>query len=149
MKRKTIYSFLTFVLALAFGLCAIACFGKDDSASNGTLRASVVQSEEGFVVIKVDSVEGEVTLVQVMDYLQDEGELSFVIGSDGMVNEINGQVNNTVIWTPFWYLYTSDEEMSNTQWGTASYGDIVCGSAMFGAESLTVLSGAYYIWEYK
>ena len=149
MKRKTIYFFLTFVLSLMLGLFASACVNGNSSVESGDIRASVVSTEDKLVVIKVDSATENTTLVQVMSYLQQEGELTFSIGKDGMVNAINGKENDTVTWTPFWYLYTSDAELSNAEWGTATYGEITCGSAIFGADSLTVLGGEYYIWEYK
>ena len=47
----------------------------------------------------------------------------------------------------FWGLYTSDTELSNTAWGTATYEGNTYGSAMFGAEDLPVIENGIYIWQ--
>jgi hypothetical protein len=81
-----------------------------------------------------------------MTYLKAEGELAFEITS-GMVSSIEGKAN-PADWSACWMLYTSDTETSNTEWGTITYDGNTYGSAILGAESLTVSVGAYYIWSY-
>lgn len=148
MKRKII-SFFTLLLALVCMFCASACVKNGNSAPEGAIEASVVKTEESLVVIKVERAEENVTLVQVMNYLQDKNEMTFTIGVDGMVSGVNGKANDTTDWQPFWYLYTSDAEMSNAEWGTVEYEGNTYGSSTLGAEALTVLGGEYYIWQYK
>jgi hypothetical protein len=46
-------------------------------------------------------------------------------------------------------LYTSDTEMSSAKWGTIEYDGKTLASAIVGADTLTVVSGAVYIWEYQ
>ena len=60
-----------------------------------------------------------------------------------MVTSINGitQTANT-----YWMLYTSDEDNANTGWGTYDYDGKSLGSAIYGAESLTVKDGCVYVW---
>jgi polar amino acid transport system substrate-binding protein len=68
---------------------------------------------------------------------------------NGMVMAINGLYNDVVSWSASWMLYTNDAELSNTAWGTCEYQGEIYGSAMYGAESLTVKNGCRYIWVYQ
>ena len=85
------------------------------------------------------------TLKDYMDYLQENGELSYTI-SNGMVTEINGTANTT---NSYWMLYTSDSENANEAWGTLEHEGAVYGSSMLGAESLTVKENCVYVWAYQ
>ena len=142
MKRK-LYSFFTLVCALIFTACLFVCCQKEE----GGVKATVAQTTENLVVIQVDEVDGEATLLSVMESLQEKGELQFVI-SGGMVTEINGKINATD-FSYCWMLYTSDAELSNDAWGTVSYEGKTYGSAIVGAETLTVSAGELYIWSYQ
>ena len=85
------------------------------------------------------------TLKDYMDYLQDDGQLSFtVIG--GMVTTINGKSNTA---NSYWMLYTNDKENSDESWGTFEYEGEIYASASLGAESLPVKQGNIYIWVYQ
>jgi hypothetical protein len=46
-------------------------------------------------------------------------------------------------------LYTSDSDNSNVAWGEIEYDSNVYGSAILGAEMLTVKDGCLYIWVYQ
>ena len=123
MKRKMI-SFLTSLLVVTCILSISACsfvfpfFEKKEGNENeDTFTAFVAHTEANLVVIKVETAEKDVTLMQVMNALQEKEELSFAV-SEGMINAINGVSNDTVTWAHFWALYTSDSELSNTEWGT-------------------------------
>lgn len=142
MKRK-LYSFFTLVCALIFTACLFVCCQKEE----GGVKATVAQTTENLVVIQVDEVDGEATLLSVIESLQEKGELQFVI-SGGMVTEINGKINATD-FSYCWMLYTSDAELSNDAWGTVSYEGKTYGSAIVGAETLTVSAGELYIWSYQ
>ena len=141
MKRK-LYSFFTLVCALIVTACLFVGCQKA-----GDVKATVAQTTETLVAIQVDEVDGEVTLLSVMESLQTEGKLQFVI-SGGMVVEINGRANATD-FSYCWMLYTSDAELANDTWGTVSYEGNTYGGAIVGAETLTVTAGALYIWSYQ
>ena len=141
MKRK-ITIFVTFLLTLTISVLAlVGCNGE------GTAKAEIALKNETTVVIKVNETEGFATLLDAMQYLKDQEELNFEI-TGGMVSSIEGKAN-PVDWSACWMLYTSDEEMSNTEWGTTTYEGKVYGSAILGAESLSVASNEYYIWVYE
>lgn len=128
-------------------LCAftMACCG----ASNGGAKTvATVAKEEGMVVITIEEVAGEVALLAVMAELQEEGKLTFTADLSGMVQSIEGKAN-PADWSACWMLYTSDEGMANTEWGTIEYGGEVYGSAILGANALSVVAGETYIWSYQ
>ena len=82
-----------------------------------------------------------------MEMLREDGKIEFAI-SGGMVTEINGKAN-TADFSSCWMLYTSDAELSNTEWGTVSYEENSYGSAIVGAEALPVVNGEIYVWAYQ
>ena len=139
MKRR-IYLFVTSLLLLVMGACMLVACEK------GHAKAEVVSQTETMVVIKINETEGFATLLDAMNYLKEEGELAFEI-SGGMVSSIEGK-RNPADWSACWMLYTSDVEMSNSEWGTIEVNGSVYGSAILGAESLQVSSGEYYVWSY-
>ena len=139
MKRK-FYSLITLFLTLVLSVCMIVACDK------GSAKAEVVSKSDTMVVIKVNETEGFATLLDAMNYLQGEGALTFEV-TGGMLSSIEGKAN-PADWSACWMLYTSDEEMSNKEWGTTIYEGNMYGSAILGAESLQVASGEYYIWSY-
>ncbi len=141
MKRK-INSLFYLLLTFIFCTCFFVGCGK-----TGNVKASIEQTTDDMVVIKVDEVKGEVTLLSVMEKLKEDNEIDFTI-EGGMITEIN-KTANTVDFSACWMLYTSDTELSNTSWGTISYEGQVYGSAITGAEELLVIEDTYYIWSYK
>ena len=144
MKRKTA-SLLSLILSVVFALGAASCglFDGDEKA----IIASVERTEGTMVAIKVEKAEDNAMLIEVMEYLQEENALAFEV-SGGMVISINGKAN-AADWSASWMLYTSDEEMSNTAWGTYEYEGQTLGSAIVGAEALPVADGEVYIWSYQ
>ena len=139
MKRK-FYSLITIFLTLVISVCVMVACDK------GSAKAEVVSKSDTMVVIKVNETEGFATLLDAMNYLQGEGALTFELTS-GMVSSIEGKAN-PADWSACWMLYTSDEEMSNKEWGTTTYEGNTYGSAILGAESLQVSAGQYYVWSY-
>ena len=99
------------------------------------------------MVIKVDKIQGEPTLFDAMTWLQEQGQLSFTI-TEGMITGINGK-NNPADYSACWMVYTSDEDLSNTSWGTFEYQGAILGSAAAGANELPVSVGEYYVWNYQ
>ena len=140
MKRK-IYSIVTLLLTVVMSVCMLIACDKEGSA-----KAEIISKTDTMVVIKINETEGFATLLDAMTYLKNEGELNFEI-TGGMVSSIEGKAN-PADWSACWILYTSDTEMSNTEWGTVSYEGNTYGSAILGAEGLTVSAGEYYIWSY-
>ena len=141
MKRKN-NLFITLLLTLIFSVFTLVACDKE-----GTAKAEIVSKTDSVVVIQVNETEGFATLLDAMNYLKEEGELSFEI-SGGMVTEIEGKAS-PADWSACWMLYTSDKELSNDAWGTVEYNGNVYGSAVLGAESLSVSVGEYYIWSYS
>ena len=136
IKRKILSLFL--VLLSLF--CMVSCGG------GGNATCAVTEQTETRVVITVSKASGGATLLDCMEILQKQGDISYEI-SGGMVTEINEKAN-AADFSGCWMLYTSDEEMSNAVQGTVEYGGETLGSTIVGAETLPVTSGEIYIWEY-
>ena len=131
MKRKFV-SLVSLVLA-ALALLALA----------GCHTSSVTADVD--VVIRATAEQDGMTLLAVMEELQEEGELSFTV-SDGMVTELNGTKQTL---SSYWMLYTSDRENANKQWGTCEHEGEVLGSATLGAGELAVKAGCVYLWSFE
>ena len=131
MKRKFV-SLVSLVLA-ALALLALA----------GCHTSSVTADVD--VVIRATAEQDGMTLLAVMEELQEEGELSFTV-SDGMITELNGTKQTP---SGYWMLYTSDRENANEQWGTCEYEGEVLGSATLGAGELAVKAGCVYLWSFE
>lgn len=159
MKRKTKLLFVG-ILAIMMSTSFISCdqayggglFGGNDGGGQGEVTYQIVfsgASEEEIttVEIKVLTLEGGCTLMQVMEKAKQNGDLTFET-SEGMITSING-LANPADWSKCWMLFTSDAEMSNTAWGTITYNDATLGSAVVGADALDVLAGETYVWSYQ
>lgn len=131
MKRKFV-SLVSLVLA-ALALLALA----------GCHTSSVTADVD--VVIRATAEQDGMTLLAVMEELQEEGELSFTV-SDGMITELNGTKQTL---SSYWMLYTNDQENANEQWGTCEYEGEVLGSATLGAGELAVKAGCVYLWSFE
>ena len=144
MKRK-IRIFFALCLSLVCALCLFAC--GDKSNGEGKLVCRLVESTDARVVIYVEETDGEATLLDCMEQLKaSETQFSYELVS-GMVASING-VANPADYSKCWMLYTSDAEMANAAWGTLQYDGKTLGSAIVGAETLDVIAGGIYIWDY-
>ena len=137
---KKLLAFLTAAICLfSFAAC-----GKSNGA--GKTVATVVK-EETLVVITVEEVDGEPTLLAVMEKLQADGQLTFTADGTGMVTSIEGK-ENPADWSACWMLYTTDSEMADASFAIEWQGKS-CGSSVVGANALTVLAGESYIWSYQ
>ena len=132
------------LLLMVVAMFAFTCCGPSNGV--GKTVATVVK-EENVVVITVEELEGSCTLLALMEELQEDGKLSFTADLTGMVQSMEGK-ENPADWSACWMLYTSDEELSNTEWGTIEYEGTMYASAIVGAEELSVAVGEYYIWAY-
>ena len=135
------YVLFTLLLAVVMSVCMLVGCDKE-----GTAKAEIVSKSDTMVVMKVNETEGFATLLDAMNYLKEEGQLTFEF-TGGMISSIEGKAN-PADWSACWMLYTSDTEMSNAEWDTITYEENTYGSAILGAEGLTVSAGEYYIWSY-
>ena len=105
----------------------------------------VIKDSDTLVVVTADTDEN----ISLIDYINslDEFKDMFVI-ENGMVMAIDG-VANKADWSECWMIYTSDTEMANTSWGQIEYKGEIYGSAIVGAEQLTVKKGCIYIFVYQ
>ncbi len=134
------------VILAALALFVFASCGKTGDEDAKTV--ATVEKGETRVVITVEEVAGEPTLYDVMVALQEDGKLVFTVSADGMISSIEGK-ENPADWSACWMLYTSDAELSNTDWGTVEYNGQNYGSAIVGATDLPVIAGGIYVWEYQ
>ena len=150
MKRKLLAGLLCFLTVFSCSSCEgfdtlKGMFGFSDSEIKQTeLQYEVKKTETGDVVLYVKKADGECTLKELMDVAVKEENLEYEI-SGGLITSINGKANTA---NSYWMLYTSDTEMSNTEWGTYEYDGKTLSSAIFGAESLPTVQGEYYVWAY-
>ena len=100
------------------------------------------------VEFRVEEAEGRVLLLDVMKEAQTKGEITLEVNATGMVMAIDGREND-VDFNPCWMLYTTDEEMANTEWGIVTVDGVEMGSAIVGAATLEVLEGESYVWVYQ
>ena len=133
-----------FSMLLSLMLLALAgCFAKK--------APMVIKESDTYIVITVSGEQMELTdtttLVEYMNALKEDGELDFEM-ANGMVSSVNG-IENPADWSSCWMLYTSDTDNANTAWGEVEYKGEVYGSAILGAESLTVKEGCLYIWIFQ
>ena len=140
MKKKfiAICNLIFFVVSLLMLSCC--------SPSNN-VKASIIQQSATQIVIKIDQAEENVTLLKGMEYLKQQGLLSYTLEGT-MVKSINSKTASDRDRT-FWALYTSASEMSNTAWGSIEVDGQTCGSAILGADSLMVKAGELYIWKWS
>ena len=142
-------SLLVFGMALSLAFGFVGCKSKEAQA-NLTFSYSLKISQEGTLPLRleisVEKAQYACTLLQLMQDAKDDGKLAFEENGD-MITSING-VANPADFSCCWMLYTSDAEMANNAWGTITVEGETLGSAIVGAESLPVVEGEIYVWEY-
>ena len=142
--KNTSKKILSCLLAMLMIVSAVALTGCQKDPL-------VIKDSDTCIVIKVtQEAMGDKTDLLLIDYMQtlkDKGELEFKI-ADGMVTSVNG-IDNPVDFSSCWMLYTSDEALSNAAWGTVEYEGKEYGSAVVGAEKLTIKPDQLYIWVYQ
>lgn len=111
----------------------------------------VIKDSDTYIVIKTTQEamgdKTEMLLIEYMEILKEKDELEFRV-ENGMITSING-IDNPADYSSCWMLYTSDESLSNASWGTVEYEGKEYGSAVSGAETLTIKPDQLYIWVYK
>ena len=139
MKRK-LTTFITILLVLCISLFAIT--GCDGEKSD--VKAQILSSTQTTVVIKITQTDGKATLLDAMEYLKEQNQLTYQKDAQNMIKAINGSQAGA---NSFWALYTSDSEMANAEWGTFDYQGQILGSAIFGANDLEVIQNGVYVWD--
>lgn len=104
----------------------------------------VIKDSDTCIVIKVPENAEEMPLIDYMETLREEGTLAFTV-KNGMITSINN-VDNPADFSSCWMLYTSDVDNANSAWGIVEYDGNEYGSAVVGAEALTIKPGCLYIW---
>ena len=147
MKNKTkatmkkVLSVLLAMLILSSTMLLTACKSEP----------LVIKDSDTYIVVKTTKEamgdKTDMLLIDYMETLKQKGELEFVV-KDGMITSING-IDNPVDYSSCWMLYTSDEENSNSAWGTVEYEGKQYGSAVSGAEALKIKPDQLYIWVFK
>ena len=149
MKRAI--SLWLLLVSLCYVFVGCVKFGPSPDPADVTYTIEKVSEHRVIIYIEdvaeVNSIYGvQWMLADVMEDAKVCGELSYE-SSNGMITSING-VKNMADFSACWMLYTSDKELADNAWGTITIGEETIGSAMVGAESLPVLEGAIYVWEY-
>ncbi len=138
MKRKLL-AILLCLMAFC-SLCGCSIFAQPESSQNASCTLEYVGETRVAIVAETDGV----SVLSCMESLQNE--LTFEL-SDGMLISLNGKAN-AADYSSCWMLYTTDETMSNSAWGTIEYEGKTLASAAFGADALMVKKGEIYLWEY-
>ena len=147
---KKALSLLLVACCMGVSACSLPFGGTDTQSVSVTEEeksAGVEYATETMVAIRVVKVDGEPTLLTIMEELSADGALAFK-ESGGMVTSINGK-DNPADWSACWMLYTSDAELANTAWGEVEYKGEKLGSAIVGAGELPVVEGEIYVWSYQ
>ena len=139
MNKQTLRKALSLLLALTtlLTLLTLVSCGKEPV---------VIKDSDTCIVIRVPEDAEEMLLVDYMETLREQGTLDFTV-TNGMITSINN-IENPADFSSCWMLYTSDAELSNSAWGTVEYDGVEYGSAIVGAEALTVKPGCLYIWAF-
>ena len=131
----------------------VACNNSNPSNNNTDTTIVLESCTETLVVIKVTSANGNTKAIELLAQLQNDGVLTYTSFDGGYgeyVTSINGKsevVNGSQGYS--WMLYTSDEELSSTEFGSLTYYGTVFGQAALGASLLKVKADQYYIWAYE
>ena len=139
MKRKFV-SFISLLVTIVLSVCCMVSCGSDN------VKATVLDSYDDLVAIKIDETDGKATLNDVMENLQKADKIAYQTDATGMITAIGGVENGA---NSYWMLYTTDAEFSNAEWGTCSYAGKDLQSAILGAASLVVKAGEIYVWSYQ
>ena len=144
---KKILSCLLAMLILASTMLMTGCNGEP-IIKNDPL---VIKDSDTCIVIKTTQEiigdKADMLLIDYMEILKGKGQLEFTV-ANGMITSING-IDNPADYSSCWMLYTSDATMSNASWGTVEYDGKQYGSAVSGAETLTIKPDQLYIWVFK
>ena len=146
MKKLIPVVVIILVLLVAFCACNKNEPTKIDDPTTPATDTSVITVSDTTLVLAPTSDYVGQTLLSFMQASTLKGLMEFSL-ANGMVVSING-VENTSDYSKCWMLYTSDENMANTAWGTVEYQGNIYGSAVKGVTELTIIENGLYIWVY-
>ena len=143
------------ILSLTLTLICIltALIACNNTGKQPTINAEIENCTQKLVVIKVTETTENANALDLLAKLQSEGKISFESfdgGYGAYVTSINGLAevaNGNEGYS--WMLYTSDSELSSTEFGSLTYQGAVFGQAAVGASTLTLKAGEYYVWAYE
>ncbi len=154
MKHKT-NSFFILLLTLVTLLFSIVACDKEQ----GEVSASVVETTEILVVIKIDETDGNATVLDALNTLEENGSLTFDSKKSqfgAYIVSVNGKVEISGLTEGYsWIVYTSDrtEGVANTEGKPLVWNETQHYSTIVGVSSLKVKAGEYYLlsfdgWSY-
>ena len=135
IMKKVLISIVAVVIACCFLVgCDLAFWKKNDN-----------EKKVDPVVLTPDSSAVGKSLLEYMESEKENGRLVFIV-SDKMVTSIKGVENENPY---YWMLYTDDEEITNSAWGSYEYNGKTYVSTSFGAADITIVEGKSYLWAYR
>ena len=143
------------ILSLTLTLICIltALIACNNTSKQPTINAEIENCTQKLVVIQVTETTENANALDLLAKLQNEGKISFESfdgGYGAYVTSINGLAevaNGNEGYS--WMLYTSDEDLSSTEFGSLTYQGAVFGQAAVGASTLKLKAGEYYVWAYE
>lgn len=146
MKNKTssLFTLLLAVIVLFFSF--VAC-----DKERGNVSANVVDATETLVVIKIDEVDGDVSVLDVLKVLEKENALTFDSkeGAFGAyIVSVNGKTEISGLTEGYsWLVYTSDrtDGVANTEGAPLIWNEQEYYLTVFGISSTQVRAGEYYL----
>ena len=151
MKQK-IVNFITFILTVTVAVvCCVSC------QESGETKAKLQSITETQIVMTIEQTDGKANAFDALKSLRNQDLLSFDYTTSqygAYITSINGKAEAVTESTLnsskgySWMLYTSDMDNAYTA-ETITVGETTCGKAAQGASSLTVKTGALYVWVYE
>lgn len=132
------------VAVLALALVVSAVFGM--VACNKL--SNPVQMKETEIIIPLDSkVMSDIEGKHLIDYLNALQEKEFLTydAPSGFIVTMNDRTADAT-QGEYWFIYTNDEENSNTDWGTYEVDGVTYGSAKFGIKDMPLKEGKTYVF---
>lgn len=150
MKNKTssLFTHLLTVIVLLFSF--VAC-----DKERGNVSANVVDATETLVVIKIDEVDGDVSVLDVLKVLEKKNALTFDSkeGAFGAyIVSVNGKTEISGLTEGYsWMVYTSDrtDGVANTEGEPLVVDGINYYSTLVGVSSISVKEGEYYLLSFE
>ncbi|MDE5654046.1 MAG: hypothetical protein K2I46_00365 [Clostridia bacterium] len=151
MKTKKYAKIITAILLVSLlALTLFACFDSGND-SEGTMTLVLLNGDDAkeYVVdmSKLPSGNSQSTgLVAILDYLQDDGQLTYSIDNGGLLNQVGDLEGNNNKHT-FISIYTSvTKDISVAEWAqTVTYKDVKCTSSARGASEMSILADCVII----
>ena len=119
---------------------------------SGATEVELLFSDEKLVVFKVNSVNGNATLLDALNALKEQGDLDFEVqsGSYGAyITKVNGKSEVSYGTSGYsWMVYSNDADGSSTEFGMLSYQNETLGQTAAGVSTQTLKAGCIYALSY-